>query len=95
MLLAIALAAGFAHPNPQPPPDLPPSVYRDRRERVMKELGSCAAAIAAQGEPSGVVQQYRPDDDFFWLTGISEPGAWLVLFVEAWVAAARRESTAR
>jgi Xaa-Pro aminopeptidase len=50
---------------------------------VIKELGGCATAIAAQGEPVGVVQEYRQDDDFFWLTGISEPGAWLVLAPKA------------
>jgi Xaa-Pro aminopeptidase len=82
MLIAL-LAAGFAHPNPQPPPELPPSVYRERRERVMKELGGCATAVAAQGEPPGVVQEYRQDDDFFWLTGINEPGAWILLFPKA------------
>ena len=49
----------------------------------MKELGGCATAIAAQGEASGVVQEFKQDDDFFWLTGLSEPGAWLVLFPKA------------
>ena len=83
MILALFAAAGFAHPNPQPPPDLPPSVYRERRERVMKELGGCATAVAAQGEPVGIVQEYRQDGDFLWLTGISEPSAWIVLLPKA------------
>ena len=83
MLLLLLAAAGFAHPNPQPAPELPASVYRDRRERVMKEIGGCATAIAAQGEPTGVVQEYRQDDDFYWLTGINEPGAWLILMPKA------------
>ena len=83
MLLPLLAAAGFAHPNPQPPPELPASLYRDRRERLMKEIGGCATAIAAQGEPTGVVQEYRQDDDFFWLTGINEPGAWLILMPKA------------
>ncbi len=83
MLLALALAASFSHPDPQPPPDLPASVYRERRDRVMRELGGCATAIAAQGEATGVVQEFKQDDDFFWLTGINEPGAWLVLFPKA------------
>jgi Xaa-Pro aminopeptidase len=83
MLLQLVVAAGFAHPNPQPPPDLPPSVYRERRERVMKDVGGCATALAAQGEPVGVVQDYRQDSDFYWLTGINEPGAWIVLFPKA------------
>ena len=83
MLLALLLCAPFAHPTPQPPPDLSPSVYRERRERVMKELGGCATLIAAQGDSTGVVQDFKQDDDFFWLTGINEPGAWLVLFPKA------------
>jgi Xaa-Pro aminopeptidase len=83
MLLPLLAAAGFTHPNPQPPPELPASLYRERRERVMKEIGGCATAIAAQGEPTGVVQEYRQDNDFFWLTGINEPGAWLILMPKA------------
>ena len=83
MVLALLLAAPFVHPTPQPPPELPPQVYRDRRERLMKEIGGCATAIAAQGEVTGIVQEYRQDDDFYWLTGISEPGSWLVLLPKA------------
>ena len=83
MLLSLMVAAEFAHPNPQPPPELPASVYRERRERVLKELEGCAAAVAAQGEPAGVVQEFRQDDDFFWLTGIDEASAWLVLMPKA------------
>ena len=79
MLVALLLAAPFAHAAPQPPPGLPPSVYQERRERVLKELGGCAAAIAAQGEITGIVEEFRQDDDFFWLTGVNEPGAWLIL----------------
>ena len=83
MLLALLLAAGFSHPSAQPAPDLAASVYRDRRERVMKELGGCATLLAAQGDPVGVVQEFRQDADFFWLTGINEPGAFIALFPKA------------
>jgi Xaa-Pro aminopeptidase len=83
MLLGLLLSAPFLHPNPQPPPELPPAVYRERRERVIKELGGCATAIAAQGEPQGLVQEFKHDDDFYWLTGVNEPGAWLLLFPKA------------
>jgi Xaa-Pro aminopeptidase len=79
MLLPLLLSAPFVHPSPQPASELPPAVYRERRERVMKELAGCATAIAAQGEATGVVQEFKQDDDFYWLTGIDEPGAWLVL----------------
>src|SRR4051812_49507766 len=83
MILALLISAPFVHPNPQPPPALAPAVYRERREGVMKERGGCATAIASQGEPQGVVQEFRQDDDFYWLTGINEPGAWLILVPKA------------
>ncbi len=78
MLLALALAAGFVHPNPQPPPDVPVAVYQARRAKVMKALGGCAAVIASQGAASGITEDFRQDGDFYWLTGINEPGAWLL-----------------
>jgi Xaa-Pro aminopeptidase len=80
MFLALLLAApSFVHPAPQPPPELPAQVYRDRRERVLKELAGCATVLAAQGQPVGPTADFKQDDDFYWLTGISEPDAWLVL----------------
>jgi Xaa-Pro aminopeptidase len=79
MLNALVLAAGFVHPAPQPPPQLPASVYQARREAVMKELGGCIAVLAAAGETSGVTEDYRQDGDFLWLTGVQEPGAWILL----------------
>jgi len=36
-------------------------------------------ALASQGDPVGVVQEYRQDGHFLWLTGVDEPGAWIVL----------------
>lgn len=79
MLNALVLAAGFVHPTPQPPPQLPASVYQARREAAMKELGGCIAVLAATGEVSGVTEDYRQDGDFLWLTGVHEPGAWILL----------------
>jgi Xaa-Pro aminopeptidase len=79
MLRALVLAAGFVHPVPQPPPQLPASVYQARRAAVMKELGGCVAVLAANGETSGVTEDYRQDGDFLWLTGVEEPGAWVML----------------
>jgi Xaa-Pro aminopeptidase len=79
MLPALVVAASFAHPAPQPPPELPATVYQARREAVMKALGGCVALLAAEGETNGVTETYRQDGDFYWLTGINEPDAWLVL----------------
>ena len=62
MLIAWILAAGSAAMAAPPAttaltPELPVSVYKERRERVMKELGGCMAVIAAQGAVSGVTDQ--------------------------------------
>jgi Xaa-Pro aminopeptidase len=78
LLLAGSLSGTFAHPNPAPPPDLPVAVYEQRRARVLAELGGCAAVISSQGEVNGITEDYRQDADFYWLTGINEPGAHLV-----------------
>jgi Xaa-Pro aminopeptidase len=82
-LAAAALAGGFQHPTPSPPADLAAGDYRERRERVMKALDGCIAVIGAQGELSGITEDYRQDADFYWLTGINEPGAFLVFAPKA------------
>jgi Xaa-Pro aminopeptidase len=77
VLLASALLAAPA--PPLPPPDLPPAVYRDRRERVMRELDGCVAVLGARGEMSGVTEDYRQDGNFLWLTGLNEGESWVLL----------------
>jgi Xaa-Pro aminopeptidase len=79
LLLAANLSGNFAHPNPSPPPELPVAVYQQRRARLLAELGDCAAVISSQGEVNGITEDYRQDADFYWLTGINEPDAHLVL----------------
>lgn len=82
-LLAAALSTGFDHPTPTPPADLPVQVYQERRARVMKALDGCMSVIAAQGAVSGVTEDFRQDPDFYWLTGINEPNAYLVFAPKA------------
>jgi Xaa-Pro aminopeptidase len=79
MVALLLAASAFPHPNPQTPPSLAPAIYRERQARVMKELDGCPTALAAQGEPAGVTDDYRQDSDFLWLTGVNEPGGWIVL----------------
>jgi intermediate cleaving peptidase 55 len=79
LLLAASLGGGFAHPNPTTTPDLAVAVYRQRRARVLGELGGCVAVIAAEGQMQGITEDYRQDADFYRLTGINEPDAYLVL----------------
>lgn len=77
MLVALLIAAASVSA------DLPASVYKARRERVMAELGGCAAVLAAQGKPQGIVEEFHQDGDFFWLTGVNEADAWLELSPKA------------
>jgi len=79
LLLPVLAASQFPHPTPQPPPSLPPAIYRERQARVMKELEGCATTLAAQGDAVGPTEDYRQDSDFLWLTGVSEKGGWIVL----------------
>ena len=59
------------------------SVYTERRARVAKQIGPQGVAII----PTAPEQQrnrdsdfpYRPDSYFFYLTGFTEPHAWLVI----------------
>jgi Xaa-Pro aminopeptidase len=79
MLTALVSALLAAAPSPAPSPGLPVEVYRERRERVMRELEGCVGVLAAQGETNGVTEDYRQDGDFLWLTGLNESDAWMLL----------------
>src|SRR5262249_61643991 len=84
VLMLAALAFMFlAAPAGTPPPDLPASVYQQRRERVMKELDGCVAVLTARGETRGVTEDFRQGGDFLWLTGRSENGASILLALKA------------
>jgi Xaa-Pro aminopeptidase len=79
LALASALSGNFVHPQPAPAADLPVAVYEGRRARLLAELGDCVAVISSQGAVEGITEDFRQDADFFWLTGINEPDAHLVL----------------
>jgi Xaa-Pro aminopeptidase len=79
LVLASAFTGNFVHPQPVPAADLPVAVYQARRARLLAELGDCAAIISSQGVVEGITEDFRQDADFFWLTGINEPDAHLVL----------------
>jgi Xaa-Pro aminopeptidase len=78
-ILTAAVSGAFSHPTPAPAADIPVEVYRQRRERVLNSLEGCLAVVSAQGGVSGVTEDFRQDGDFFWLTGINEPDAHLIL----------------
>ncbi|HTL57010.1 MAG TPA: Xaa-Pro peptidase family protein [Candidatus Limnocylindrales bacterium] len=54
-----------------------PSVYRARREALMKTINEGVAVVYAEGEEDG--DGYRQSSDFFYLTGVQEEKAILVL----------------
>ncbi len=60
-----------------------PSVYRDRRNELAKRMGSDGIAIlptaAEQQRNRDTDFQFRPDSYFYYLTGFTEPNAWLVI----------------
>lgn len=53
------------------------SVYAERRRALMEALGEGVAVIYSEGEEDTF--GYRQSSDFFYLTGIEDPGAILVL----------------
>src|SRR5437016_6992928 len=80
-LLALGLApccAPAAEIYPPTDPPLPtliepgqteePSVYRARRDALMKEIGEGVAVIFAKGHEDG--DGFRQSSDFFFLTGV-------------------------
>jgi Xaa-Pro aminopeptidase len=78
-ILSAALNGAFVHAMPAPAAQIPVEVYRQRRERVLNALDGCLSVVSAQGDVSGVTEDFRQDGDFFWLTGINEPDAHLIL----------------
>lgn len=74
LLVAIpAVALADTKVGPDVPPELPASVYAARRAKLIQTLGGCAAAIKSFPEPDGI------DPYFYYLTGIEEDGAVLLL----------------
>lgn len=80
-ILTLAVLAAVpveAATDPIPPAKpFPPEVYAARRAELMKQLRTGVAVLYARGEEDA--DGYRQDGDFYYLTGINEPGAVLVL----------------
>ncbi len=53
--------------------------YHQRRVKLAAELHGGSALIVAAHEPLMEYQDYRQDEDFFYLTGSNEPGGALLL----------------
>ena len=62
------------------------SVYARRRARFFDAMGEGVALLFGAPEASfgyDVAYRYRPDPDFFYLTGFAEPGAAAILDADA------------
>lgn len=53
----------------------PASDYHARREKLAEKLGSGVALLFAPPESGEEIYGYRPDNNFYYLTGWPEPGA--------------------
>jgi Xaa-Pro aminopeptidase len=73
--LVLLLAAQMA----QALDSVPKAEYRQRRVKLAAELHGGSALIVAAHEPPMEYQDYRQDEDFFYLTGSNEPGGALLL----------------
>src|ERR1700722_7883319 len=73
--LVLLIAAQMAHALDS----VPKAEYRQRRVKLAALLHGGSALIVAAHEPSMEYQDYRQDEDFFYLTGSNEPGGALLL----------------
>jgi Xaa-Pro aminopeptidase len=61
---------------------VPKAEYRQRRVKLAAQLHGGAALVFAGYEPAMEYQDYRQDEDFFYLTGSNEPGGALLIIGE-------------
>ncbi len=57
----------------------PTPIYHARREALAQKLNGGIAILFAADEPALEYQDYRQDEDFYYLTGWNEPGAALLI----------------
>jgi Xaa-Pro aminopeptidase len=57
----------------------PTAIYHARREALAQKLDGGIAILFAANEPPLEYQEYRQDEDFYYLTGWNEPGAALLI----------------
>ncbi len=70
---------------------LPAATYHARRHSLAQKLNNGVAILFAAEEPLLDFSPYRQDEDFFYLTGWTEPGAALMIVADAPSAAAPRK----
>jgi Xaa-Pro aminopeptidase len=73
VVLLMAVQAAYAFDS------VPVGEYRQRRVKLAVQLHGGSALIVAAHEPLMEYQDYRQDEDFFYLTGSNEPGGALLV----------------
>src|SRR5688572_18573133 len=64
---------------------VPVELLKQRRERLLDRIGDGVVVLRSarvqdmDGEDYAQASDFRQDNDFFYLTGLEEPGAWLVM----------------
>lgn len=90
-LLLAAPPAGIHAQAGSPADAVPPALLQARREALLARLGTGVAVLEGEvvrsiDPPDSDYPQdsdFRQDNDVFYLTGLEEPGAWLVLIARA------------
>ncbi|HEX4582071.1 MAG TPA: aminopeptidase P N-terminal domain-containing protein, partial [Acidobacteriaceae bacterium] len=75
----ILLLLGIASPFLLALERQPNAVYQARREALARELHGGVALLFGNYEPAMEYQDFRQDEDFYYLTGWNEPGAALIV----------------
>src|SRR5271155_2131251 len=74
-LLVLLMAAQMAYALDS----VPKAEYRQRRGKLAAQLHGGSALIFAAHEPPLEFQDYRQDEDFYYLSGSNEPGGALLI----------------
>ncbi len=78
LLLGLSLAAQDW--QYQVPAEIPADVYRARRTRLLQSLPEGCIFVLAAAEPLGELYPYRQSSDFYYLSGVEQPGGVLLLY---------------
>lgn len=76
-ILAILISATFSVAIAQTPERIGMDVFKQRRQALLDSLGTGAAVLYSRGKQTDA--GYRADANFWYLTGVDDPGAILVL----------------
>jgi Xaa-Pro aminopeptidase len=77
--LLLLLVLGFTSPALLALERQPNAVYQARREALARELHGGVSLLFGNYEPAMEYQDFRQDEDFYYLTGWNEPGAALIV----------------